>query len=287
MFSNTVDWVKSTEKTAQRFYERAHETFGDDAELATLLKHLAEDEKKHYEMVSVASGLAGKGLEVPQGASIDPELMSGIGTALRLCEKRLEIGRLTKASLIDAIVTIEFSECNEIFLYVITAMKAFPGEFRNAMAEIRRHRNRIKKFLADKPEYAKCLERIRSLPDASDERILVVDDEEGMLDVYEAFLSQTATVESAVNGGEALEKITKRPFYSAIVTDVDMPVMDGTELYLTVCKKFPQLKNKFVFLTGTTDHSRSTFFRKNNLRCLMKPISIKDIKTAVLDIIAK
>ncbi len=287
MFDNTIDWVKSTEKTAQRFYEKALESFGDDAELAVLLKHLAEDEKKHHEMVSVASGLAGKVVEIPRGATVDPEVMSGIGTALRLCENRLTAGRLTKDGLIDAMVTIEFSECNEIFLYVITVMKAFPGEFRNAVAEIKRHKNRIEKFLADKPEYAEYLDRIRLLPDPAGERILVVDDEEGMLDVYEAFLSQTAMVESAVNGGEALEKIKKRPSYSAIVTDVDMPVMDGTELYMNVCEQFPQLKDRFIFLTGTLDHSRSSFFKKNNLRCLMKPVSIMDIKTAVLDIIAK
>lgn len=287
MINKTIEWVESTEKAAQRFYEKALETFRDDTELAELLRHLAEDEKKHYEMVSVASGFTGKSLEFPQGVSIDPEVMSGIGTALRHCEKRLEAGKLTKTELIDAIVTIEFSECNEIFLYVITVMKAFPGEFRNAIAEIRKHKARIERFFAGKPEYAQYLERIRSLPDTGGERILVVDDEEGMLDVYEAFLSQIGAVESAVNGVEALAKISKNPSYSAIVTDVDMPAMDGIELYRAVCEKFPALKDRFVFLTGTMDPSKASFFRENNLKYILKPVSIKDIKTAVYGIIGK
>jgi len=287
MINKIIDWVKSTEKAAQRFYEKALETFRDDAELAVLLRDLAEDEKKHHEIVSVARGLSGKGADLSREASIDPELMRGIGSALRQCEKRLEAGELTKAGLIDAIVTIEFSECNEIFLYIITVMNAFPGEFRKAVAEIRKHKVRIENFLADKPEYAQYIERIRSLPDPSAATILVVDDEEGMLDVYEAFLSQVGTVEIAVNGLEALGKISKNPSFSAIVTDVDMPVLDGIELYREVCDKFPALRERFVFLTGTMNPSRSSFFSKNNLKYLLKPVSIKDIKTAVNGIIGK
>lgn len=287
MISKTIDWVKSTEKAAQRFYEKALETFRYDEEIAVLLRDLAEDEKKHHEMVSAARGLSGKGADLYREASIDPELMRGIGSALRRCEKSLEAGELTKDGLIDAIVTIEFSECNEIFLYTITVLNAFPGEFRKAVAEIRKHKVRIENFLAGKPEYAQYIERIRSLPDASAARVLVVDDEEGMLNVYEAFLSQVGTVDIAVNGLEALAKISKNPSYAAIVTDVDMPAMDGLELYREVCDKFPALKDRFVFLTGTISPSRSSFFSKNNLKYLLKPVSIKEIKTAVSGIIGK
>lgn len=287
MINKTIEWVKGTEKAAERFYEKASEIFGDDCELAEFLSELAEDEKKHYKMVLAASGLAGNLEELPQGGSADLEVMSAIGSTLMDCEKRLEAGELTKTGLIDSIVTIEFSECNELFLYILAVMQAFPGEFRNAVTEIRKHKTRIMAFLDGKAEYAEYLERVRSLPDAAAERILVVDDEQGMLEVYEAFLSQVGNVESAVNGAEALGKIRENPAYSAIVTDVDMPVMDGFELHREVCSQFPSLKDRFVFLTGAVDPSKKSFFQTNGLKYLLKPVSITDIKTAVINIFGK
>ncbi|MBI5588467.1 MAG: response regulator [Deltaproteobacteria bacterium] len=287
MINKTIEWVKSTEKAAQRFYEKALKSFGDDRELAVFLRHLAEDEKKHYEMVSGAYGLYGGVSDIPQGIYIDVEAMSRIGTAIRLCEKRLEAGELTKTELIDSIVTIEFSECNEIFLYAITVLKVSPGEFRKAVVEIRKHKVRIEAFLKGKPEYSGYTETIKSLPAPSGESILVVDDEVGMIDVFEAFLSPVGTVESAANGVEALGKINKSPFFSVIVTDVDMPLMGGIELYRKTSERYPALKERFVFLTGTMDPARLLFFRENNLKYFMKPVSIKDIKTAVCDIIEK
>lgn len=287
MINKTIEWVKSTEKATQRFYEKALESFGDDRELAVLLRHLAEDEKKHHEMVTVANDLSGGVSDIPQGISIDAEAMSTIGAAIRLCEKRLEAGELTKTELIDAIVTIEFSECNDIFLYAVTVLKALPGEFRKAVVEIRKHLARIEAFLKGKPEHSGHLDKIKSLPAPSCESILVVDDEEGMIDVFEAFLSQVGTVESAANGVEALEKITRSPFFSVIVTDVDMPLMGGIELYRKTSERYPALKERFVFLSGAIDPARLQFFRENNLKYFMKPVSIKDIKTAVRDILEK
>lgn len=286
MLNKTIDWVKSTEKAACRFYEKAQEQFGYDRELEALLGELAGDERKHYEMVSVACALSGGMPDLPPGISVDTAAMREIGSRLRQCEKRLEAGELKKDDLVDAIVTIEFSECNEIFLYAITVMKAFPGEFRKAANEIKKHKVRIETFLKGRPEYSAHLDTIRKLPEPGDERILVVDDEAAMIDLYEVFLSQIGTVETAVNGVEALAKMEGKPF-SAVVTDIDMPVMNGLELYSTVTRRHPALKDRFIFVTGSFDDSRTRFFKDNKLKYLMKPVSIKDIKKAVLDIIER
>lgn len=61
-------------------------------------------------------------------------------------------------------------------------------------------------------------------------RVLLVDDEEVIRQVLAALLSRNGyQVEAAANGREALAKIDKQ-FYDHIITDLNMPVMDGIAL---------------------------------------------------------
>lgn len=58
--------------------------------------------------------------------------------------------------------------------------------------------------------------------------ILVVDDDQGCRDVFEALLSEEYDVELASNGQEALDRCAVRE-PDLIVLDLDMPVVDGRE----------------------------------------------------------
>jgi DNA-binding NtrC family response regulator len=61
-------------------------------------------------------------------------------------------------------------------------------------------------------------------------KILVVDDEEGILDVTEGYFQRKDyEVYTAGNGLEALE-IINRVKIGCIFTDINMPIMDGLEL---------------------------------------------------------
>jgi DNA-binding response OmpR family regulator len=55
-----------------------------------------------------------------------------------------------------------------------------------------------------------------------------------------------------------------------------MPGMSGMELYELVIKSHPELKNKFIFITGdTSDVTTSVFLEHNNLSYITKPFDME------------
>jgi len=56
-------------------------------------------------------------------------------------------------------------------------------------------------------------------------------------------------VDLAPNGAEALA-LTRKNAYDLVISDIRMPVMAGTELYLRLREVNPTLARHFVFITG-------------------------------------
>lgn len=73
--------------------------------------------------------------------------------------------------------------------------------------------------------------------------ILVVDDDEQVCRILcDLFRIEGYTVASASNGREALEQIDQS-MPDLVVSDIQMPVMDGFELYRILREKFPRVKH--------------------------------------------
>ena len=86
-----------------------------------------------------------------------------------------------------------------------------------------------------------------------DKKLLIVDDEQGILQVYGNFFSKRGfDVITAENGAIALELLQKEHFPVAIV-DISMPVMDG----LTLAKEVKErdIDSSLVILTGHGEKS--------------------------------
>lgn len=81
------------------------------------------------------------------------------------------------------------------------------------------------------------------------EKILVVDDDEFTAEMTGMFLEMAGyeTV-MAIGGIEALEKIAADPEISLILSDMNMPVMDGVQLFAELRDR--GVKQPFVLLTG-------------------------------------
>jgi YesN/AraC family two-component response regulator len=78
--------------------------------------------------------------------------------------------------------------------------------------------------------------------------ILIVDDEAFILDTMAHFLKRRAkTVDTAEDGKIALEYIQQK-HYDLVVTDIEMPNLNGYDLYEATKKIDPAVK--FIFLSG-------------------------------------
>jgi two-component system, cell cycle response regulator CpdR len=118
-------------------------------------------------------------------------------------------------------------------------------------------------------------------------RVLIVDDEESMrLLVARAIAMDGHDIATAADGAEALEILggTDSPF-DLVLTDIQMPVMDGIALALSAARDFPDLP--ILLMTGYAEQRE----RASGLNAIVhdvisKPFSVADIRTAVADALA-
>lgn len=271
-----IGWLIRTEKRAETIYREARSIFKDDMALAALLEELAEDESCHHQMILSLRENAGLVKLLPEGAGC-----SDIDAALSAIEKRLSSGDITKAELLEAAVALEFSEHNEAFIYMVNALRGYPEEFSDLVFMLGTHKRRIADFLAGKAEYSRALSLIKTMPEVTKGRdILVVEDEAPMAGLFRVFLAEEGTIDLATNGRDALSMLEKRE-YSAIISDVDMPVMNGIELFIKAEERSKGIGQRFLFITGSFEEEYLKFFESRKARYLIKPVSMSEVKKAL------
>ncbi|EHR06103.1 response regulator [Bradyrhizobium sp. WSM471] len=118
-------------------------------------------------------------------------------------------------------------------------------------------------------------------------KILIADDEDSMRQlVARAIAMDGHEIVTAQDGAEALEILARADGgFDLLLTDIQMPVMDGIALALSVARDFPDLT--ILLMTGFADQRE----RASNLNALVhdvvtKPFSVADIRTAVADALA-
>lgn len=284
-----INWLLEVEELARRVYEKAASRFPNDKELSDFLRHLSSDEKMHYDIAVRAVELARDSPFPPLAIDVidvNDDVRKKIVNYLLLAEKKLEANSLTMEDIIDCVVSTEFSEWNDIFLYVTNSLKHKYREFTPVVTKTHQHKRYIERFLESHHEFKHYLEKIITLPKIWEEKILVVDDETVIADLLVAIFADEGVVDTAVNGKDALKKVDEN-YYAAIVTDVDMPVMNGMEFYKKAAEKHHDIKERFLFFTGLLNEERLSFFKRNSLRYIAKPAKISDIKKELVAILSR
>jgi two-component system cell cycle response regulator CpdR len=129
-------------------------------------------------------------------------------------------------------------------------------------------------------------ERDHLLPLAKDHasmpRVLIADDEDSMRTlVARAIAIDGHDIFTAEDGAEALEILSsEHGKFDLLLTDIQMPVMDGIALALTAARDFPDLT--ILLMTGFADQRE----RASGLNAIVhdvitKPFSVADIRAAV------
>src|SRR6266403_1726232 len=115
-------------------------------------------------------------------------------------------------------------------------------------------------------------------------RVLIADDEDSMrLLVARAVAMDGHDTMTAADGAEALDLLAREQGrFDLLLTDIQMPVMDGIALALAAARDFPDLK--ILLMTGYADQRE----RASGLNAIVhdvvtKPFTVADIRTAVAD----
>ena len=118
-------------------------------------------------------------------------------------------------------------------------------------------------------------------------RVLIADDEESMRSlVARAIAMDGHETVTAEDGAEALEILTReRGAFDLLLTDIQMPVMDGIALALAAARDFPDLK--ILLMTGfAAQRERASGLSAIVHDVVTKPFAVADIRTAVADALA-
>ena len=115
-------------------------------------------------------------------------------------------------------------------------------------------------------------------------RILIADDEDSMrMLVARAIGMDGHTTVTAQDGAEALEILAREDgAFDLLLSDIQMPIMDGIALALSAARDFPRLT--ILLMTGFAEQRE----RASNLNAIAhdvisKPFSVAQIRAAVAD----
>ena len=281
---DVISWLLEVENLAHELYLSTADYFKDDEKLNTFLKHTAKDESWHYNVMESAAEYYRQNHFPISPISLDSETKSRIEGAFRKNLKAVNDKTLSVEQLIDCMVETEYSEWNIFFLYVVNMLKNKSRKFEYIASEMQHHIEHIEFFIENESGYPQKIKKLKELAVVHEEKILVVEDNPAIAGLLEALLSKLGTVHLAGNGLEAMGKIDKN-FYRLIVSDIDMPIMDGLSFYEEAVTKYPPLNGIFLFLTGDLTPDREVFFADKDIPCFKKPAPIQDILSTASRII--
>lgn len=115
-------------------------------------------------------------------------------------------------------------------------------------------------------------------------RVLVAEDEPQLRKMLRRYFERAGTdpddIRTAADGWEAFQLCSEwRP--DVVVTDVDMPVADGVMLYHLLSDRFPEIRDRFIFMSGRHDVYADAFFQRRGNPKLLKPFQIRDLREAI------
>lgn len=114
-------------------------------------------------------------------------------------------------------------------------------------------------------------------------KILIVDDEPSLLELIAQFLElEGHTIKMANNGQEAFELTQQWP-PDLIISDVQMPICNGLQLYEKV-QTLPPPIIPMLFISGYIGGEELQMHKKNVLGFIAKPFKITDLVKHIANI---
>lgn len=117
------------------------------------------------------------------------------------------------------------------------------------------------------------------VPDLSGYRVMVAEDNETIRNAVATQLRQLGcTVLEAASGQEALSILAAHPYWDLLLSDIDLPLLDGYSLCYQARKQFPALR--VILMTGYTDSQRLALSgAEDYVEALIKPFDMGDLLT--------
>lgn len=128
---------------------------------------------------------------------------------------------------------------------------------------------------------------IAAAPNAGSRRVLIIDDEPDVADLNAEILQRGGfTADVAYLARDALD-VLETTSYDAVLSDQNMPDIDGRGVFETILARHPELAKRTGFLTGDTMGRQSqAFLREANRPYIEKPVSPAELREFVARLVS-
>ncbi len=118
----------------------------------------------------------------------------------------------------------------------------------------------------------------------SSRKVTVVDDEPLIRELIgERLKREGYCVAQASNGLEALRMAVEGNCH-AVVTDLNMPVLDGVGLYRSIRKIHPPLGRRFIFMSANPDREANEVSIRDKVPMLEKPVMLTELVSCLKEL---
>ncbi len=279
-----IRWLRKVECSAGEVYAEAAASYAGEGAFSGFLGRLAEEESWHYHVLGNALAYLAEVDSIEPDISVDEETGARILGYFEDMKEKLLSGTLSRRALVEKIVEAELSEWNDIFLYVVNTLKEQTSEFTYPATRIQAHVKGIEHYLRDVEKSLAVMEKIRTLPPIWVENILIAEDNEMIADLVRSLLGREGNIDVVHDGTDALERIESK-YYKLIVSDINMPRMDGFTLYERCEQKYPGIGSRFLFISGNLSAEKRGYLEKRNISYLAKPMAIQELRDSAARII--
>jgi two-component system chemotaxis response regulator CheY len=272
--SNVISWLIGVETSAANLYEEAANVFLADRGFSRFLSKMAEEERAHEKVLQKASAAISNNEMKRASFHFDNGFRNRIEAPFARAWCLLEDQNLSKDAMVDIIAEAEFSEWNEVLIYTLDILNILDEDIQKFTSDIDQHRTSAQDYIASLPGGESIIQRVRRLSKPGSKRVLIVENNRYVAHMLEALVGDQANVIIASNGQEGLSHIRQRSF-DLIVSEVDLPMMNGIEMYKQALEAAPSLYGKFIFFTGTECREYLEFVRSSRVLMLPKPSPVK------------
>ena len=113
-------------------------------------------------------------------------------------------------------------------------------------------------------------------------RVLVIDDEQLLGQTIQLGLEDTMDVELETSGARGLARLLSDDGFALVLCDLSLPDLSGIQIYARVAGERPELKKRFVVMTGGAVSTESRDFLESYEGPLLnKPFTLTEVENLV------
>lgn len=121
--------------------------------------------------------------------------------------------------------------------------------------------------------------------DDSRRRLLVIDDEPLLGQTIRLGLAEAAEVQLETSGSAGMKRLLEQDF-DLILCDLSLPDTSGIEIYERVATERPELKARFVVMTGGASTNEVGDFLENyEGHLLTKPFTLREVERLIRELV--